>query len=267
MRPNFKIAQVLKSIWRTPLRNHTGDRRSRVPSNLFKFCFGNLNQKDPPWTPGTGQHRGLQSAHNKAHTGSYLVSIRVSGVALPPDHGYLESIRVSWSPGTYLLNEACITKLGTRQIIVSTRYLPSNFSSFSKRVLRVLMDGWMGHGYGHEQWTWTRIWIETWIWIWIRTWSTLPTHLVSFAALGLSLAVSLSRSRFARVAVAEWRPIMNARRRIASSLFYLRQTHPAPLTLTCMFSAQFWASFLCVIYVPVCVFFSFGGWFSLSCYV
>jgi hypothetical protein len=54
-----------------------------------------------------------------------------------------------------------------------------------------------------------------------------------------SLSLPLSRSRFARVAVAEWRPIMNARRRIASSLFYLRQTHPAPLTFTYMFSAQF----------------------------
>jgi hypothetical protein len=53
------------------------------------------------------------------------------------------------------------------------------------------------------------------------------------------LCLSLARSRFARVAVAEWRPIMNARRRIASSLFYLRQTHPAPLTFTYMFSAQF----------------------------
>jgi hypothetical protein len=53
------------------------------------------------------------------------------------------------------------------------------------------------------------------------------------------VCVSLSRSRFARVAVAEWRPIMNARIRIASSLFYLRQTHPAPLTFTYMFSAQF----------------------------
>jgi hypothetical protein len=56
----------------------------------------------------------------------------------------------------------------------------------------------------------------------------------------LSLSLSLARAlSFRRVAVAEWRPIMNARRRIASSLFYLRQTHPAPLTFTYMFSAQF----------------------------
>lgn len=57
--------------------------------------------------------------------------------------------------------------------------------------------------------------------------------------LSLSLFLSRARSRFARVAVAEWRPIMIARRRIASSLFYLRQTRPAPLTFTYMFSAQF----------------------------
>jgi hypothetical protein len=83
-RPNFKIAKVLKSISRNPLRNHRRDRRRRrsVPSNLFKF-FWELEPKGFSLDTGTGQHRGLQSAHNKALTGSYLVRIRVSGVALP----------------------------------------------------------------------------------------------------------------------------------------------------------------------------------------